>query len=246
MKILDAGCGRGEALDKLCTEKNANLAVGIDKSPRFIRDAADSANGSMNFILGSIEHLPFKPNKFDEVSCVHVLEHVDNPEKVINEFRYCIRPHGKLFISVPHPRIEQIVGKRIDGYFGPNMHQRIFSRDELVNLVEKHGFIKKDISNTGFFIALFNTYRFILLNDPFEMQSGRSYSNRNYAAYFFGMLDVLSTLNEKELKDYLEVKGMNYLFIPIALIARVLHLITCTMANLYANNLNIICTKGED
>ncbi|HJH27263.1 MAG TPA: hypothetical protein C5S37_10990 [Methanophagales archaeon] len=218
MNILDAGCGRGGKLHDLCSEKNAELAVGIDMSSSFIKDAANSKFEKCSFVTGSIEELPFKPNTFDEIHCFHVLEHVHEPEKVISELERCLRRNGKLFVSVPHHRIENLVGKRIPGYFSPRMHQRIFYRCELMGLIEKNGLKVDKANNSGFFTAIFNTYRFIVMKSSFEEQSG-GIEEWSIILKFLGWLDFLSRPfsagKKQNIRRKLGEKGIGWLFIPL-------------------------------
>jgi SAM-dependent methyltransferase len=45
---------------------------------------------------------PFKDNEFDEVYCSHVLEHVDNLEKVMKEIKRICRNSARIIIRTPH------------------------------------------------------------------------------------------------------------------------------------------------
>ena len=51
------------------------------------------------FILADAHYLPFKDNAFEHCTCFHVLEHVDNPYKVLKEL---IRVCKHIKIRVPH------------------------------------------------------------------------------------------------------------------------------------------------
>lgn len=45
---------------------------------------------------------PFKDNHFDEIELEHVLEHLDNPIKCLEELWRISKPNAKITISVPH------------------------------------------------------------------------------------------------------------------------------------------------
>ena len=246
MNILDAGCGRGGKLHNLSDEKNAELAAGIDMSSSFIKDAVNSKFDGCSFVIGAIEELPFKPNTFDEIHNFHVLEHVNDPEKTISEFGRCLRQKGRLFISVPHYRIENLVGKRIPGYFSPRMHQRIFYRGELIGLIEKNGLKVDKANNSGFFTAIFNTYRFIVMKSSFEEQSG-GIEEWSVVLKFLNVLDFLSKPfsegKKQNIKQKLGEKGIGWLFIPLLVSHLFLRSIEKIMIYIYANNLDIECVK---
>ena len=45
---------------------------------------------------------PVKPNTFDMVYASHILEHLEDPAKVIEELHRVCKPNGKVIIKVPH------------------------------------------------------------------------------------------------------------------------------------------------
>ena len=45
---------------------------------------------------------PFKSSSINEIHLYHVLEHLDNPIKKLEEIHRILKPGGKLFIRVPH------------------------------------------------------------------------------------------------------------------------------------------------
>ena len=45
---------------------------------------------------------PFKANSFKEIHMYHVLEHLDNPIKVMEELHRILQPGGIVYIRVPH------------------------------------------------------------------------------------------------------------------------------------------------
>jgi glycosyltransferase involved in cell wall biosynthesis len=57
----------------------------------------------------SVACLPFEDNKFGSVICEHVLEHVEDPKKAIDEIRRVLKPSGLLILVVPFnwPRHEK-------------------------------------------------------------------------------------------------------------------------------------------
>jgi len=54
-------------------------------------------------LLGSGLALPFKSDTFDEIHCIHVLEHLtrDKYPMMIQEMHRVLEPGGKLFVEVP-------------------------------------------------------------------------------------------------------------------------------------------------
>ena len=82
-RILDVGCGPNKYPG----------AIGVDKNPDTAADVL------CHFDEGS---LPFAGNSFDEVRAVHVIEHVADVVKTVEEFHRVTRPGGSLYIVTPH------------------------------------------------------------------------------------------------------------------------------------------------
>lgn len=91
-RILDAGAG--ECRNRSLIENQTYIAL----------DAA-CGDQSWNYadldVIANLEKVPFKPNSFDLVICTQVLEHVQEPQIVLNEFFRIIKGGGTLCISAP-------------------------------------------------------------------------------------------------------------------------------------------------
>lgn len=83
LKVLDVGCG---------LNKRAG-AIGIDLNPRSRAD-----------VLCDLDYFPypFRDNSFDELQAVHVIEHVADVMKSMEEFHRLVRPGGIVKLSTPH------------------------------------------------------------------------------------------------------------------------------------------------
>jgi len=81
-KIIDIGCGTGRLLKML--SNSGYETTGIDKDKTAIDFC--KRNG-VNVIEYDIEcgNLPFKDDEFDTAVLMHVIEHAEDPDKVINE-----------------------------------------------------------------------------------------------------------------------------------------------------------------
>jgi predicted SAM-dependent methyltransferase len=82
-RILDVGCGINKYPG----------AVGID---RIEGTAAD--------VIVDVDHFPypFRDAMFDHVRAVHVIEHVADVIRTIEEFHRLLRPGGTVYIATPH------------------------------------------------------------------------------------------------------------------------------------------------
>lgn len=81
-------------------------------------------------IFSPIHSIPRPDNFFDNILCIAVLEHVENPEKIIPEFLRVLKPGGHVVASVPFLQPEHKV---------PTDFQR-YTKDGLQRLFSLHGF----------------------------------------------------------------------------------------------------------
>jgi len=103
MKVLDAGCGEG-VLSILMAKKGA-IVTGVDFSLPNIESAIEKAKkldiekGLLTFQVGDAENLPFDTNSFDCVVSNHVLEHLPDFDKGLQEIYRVTKKHA--IIAVP-------------------------------------------------------------------------------------------------------------------------------------------------
>lgn len=101
--VLDLGCGDGTRLAVLIKESHVKLieTVGVDLSSLAIK-LASQQYPQLKFVQADLARLPFKNNQFDLAYCAFVLEHLDQPEKVIEEARRVLKKGGKLIMVAPN------------------------------------------------------------------------------------------------------------------------------------------------
>ena len=98
--ILDVGCKKAHLLD-LLEAKNINCSyTGIDISETVIDDLKDKKGIFLTHDL--MEPLPFPQNSFDNIFCLEVLEHLENPTFALKQFYSVLKPDGTLMLSVPN------------------------------------------------------------------------------------------------------------------------------------------------
>ena len=165
--ILDVGCGNGIISRHL--GRFGFKVTGIDVSEKAI-DKAQSLNqlSNVKFMKKSAEDLIAEGSKYDAIICSEVLEHLSNPDALLEVLNKSHLPNGKLIITLPNgkgPRESLITKpvlklrsknnwlwklivstKKTLGYSGTTVqsnadnldHVQFFSKKDIQHLSSKH------------------------------------------------------------------------------------------------------------
>ena len=123
--ILDFGCGKGIFVK--IAQKFGYQAFGYD------------IDSKANADFYSLKEIP--NHFFDAVVCFDVIEHVDDPPKILKNIRQKLKPNGLLFITTPN-RLG-LAGRIIKNKFWgltPGGHKNVFSLSQMENLLKSAGF----------------------------------------------------------------------------------------------------------
>ncbi len=155
-RLLDIGCGDG-ILGYYA--KNFYKEIhGIDVSETALKIAKERGIITKKVNMNE-EVLPFEADYFDAVTCLDVLEHVFEPEDLINEFSRVLKKGGIVVISTPNIRywhhLYDLTFRGIfpktssdeEHYDGGHLHY--FTFRDIEKLVEKRGF--KVLQRSGVF-----------------------------------------------------------------------------------------------
>jgi ubiquinone/menaquinone biosynthesis C-methylase UbiE len=104
-KVLDIGCGKGGLIISCALRGGDAIGIDIDSSElRIAKLRTKKVNGiNPQLIRCCADLLPFRSNLFDLVTATSVLEHVDNPDKVVKEMVRILKPRGYIFLTGPSP-----------------------------------------------------------------------------------------------------------------------------------------------
>jgi len=95
--ILDAGCGDGYGQEML--RRHGHTAIGIDLNGAKL--SASIAHGNSGVTLGDLHTLPYRSKCFNAIHCSHVLEHMLDATRALEEMNRVLRPSGVVLFVVP-------------------------------------------------------------------------------------------------------------------------------------------------
>jgi len=144
-KVLELGCGVGQFIRAIKKIKPALECFGVDISESAIQ-TAKSLNDGVNYELGG-DSIPFVDNFFDAVLIYDVLEHAENPDKIITEVRRILKSGGIFYLFVPCEGdilsvwnfLKKIgVGKNLTKKYAG--HINYFTRRDIYNILKRYDF----------------------------------------------------------------------------------------------------------
>ena len=144
-KLLEVGCGTGEALKKMA-EKGWEV-YGIDFDQKAVNQAI--LNG-IAAEYGTLNSQNFEKNSFDAVYLSHVLEHVPEPRSFLSECYRVMKQNSKLVIITPNTNsLGHILYKSSWRGLEPPRHLFIFNDINIEALLKEIGFTKIQVKTSG-------------------------------------------------------------------------------------------------
>jgi SAM-dependent methyltransferase len=100
MRILDAGCGTGEALSWLLEEVNpSGSVIGIDLAVAHVDAARVYASANIEVIQGDLLTAQLAPASIDFVWCVNTINHFRDPIQGVIRLTTLLRPRGRIALG---------------------------------------------------------------------------------------------------------------------------------------------------
>lgn len=153
-KVLDIGCGGGILTEALA--KAGAIATGIDMSNDAIQIAkqhAEMSDLTVHYEKIRVEDFATKnPHAFDVITCMEMLEHVPDPNAIIQSAAQLLKPNGKIFFSTINRNAKSFLSAIIGAEYilnllpkGTHHYQKFIKPSELTHWAEKNGFILRGL-----------------------------------------------------------------------------------------------------
>ncbi len=160
-KVLDVGCGGG-LLSEAMAQAGASV-TGIDLSFDLIAAASGHAKEqglTIDYHQRRVSEQASQDTRFDVVTCLELLEHVNDPKTIIEQCAQCLKPGGSLFVSTlnRHPRAF-LLGIIAAEYVlnlvpkGTHHYKQFIKPSELNHYAEDAGLEREDIKGFQYHVS---------------------------------------------------------------------------------------------
>src|SRR5580700_552765 len=158
-RVLDVGCGGGLLAESLA--RAGAQVTAIDLAPGMIEVARlHAAEGGLNidYRLAAAEELArSRPQAFDVVTCMEMLEHVPQPAAMVATLAQLLVPGGALFASTLNRNLRSFLLAIVGAEYllrliprGTHEYERLLRPAELARLARACTLELRDISGIGF------------------------------------------------------------------------------------------------
>lgn len=125
-----------------------------------------NTKGGKGIVLGTQEQFPFQEQFFDLVGAFEVLEHIEQPERAVQNVARALKPGGLFILSVP---TDPAHWSSWDVFAG---HVQRFEKKHLTEILEKEGFrvehcyVSRKLAHKRFFSWIIHAASFLPLHFP--------------------------------------------------------------------------------
>jgi len=169
IRVLDVGCGDGVVLKYVASicDKNDTI-VGLDVSKLRLERAHKLLGSRVKCVIGNATDLKFKTGFFDIVIFHHVLEHVPNDKKSLEEAYRVLKKGGYILVGVPNEggnvgKLLRFVHPKV---YMESQHIHFYTDSSMKQLIEEAGFKKVRTSRFGFLFPFYPIHWLILSIKP--------------------------------------------------------------------------------
>lgn len=160
--LLDLGSSDGETLNHIAELRPDLRLRSADKFGQPENYPAHCDFHRCDFVT---HRLPWPDRSVDAITCMHVIEHLDDWQNLIAETARVLRPGGRIYFETPHPKtvhLPSAKGKFTLNFFDDPTHVRVVSMTELSPQLERAGLRieRTGISRNWLFAASYPVFHF--------------------------------------------------------------------------------------
>jgi SAM-dependent methyltransferase len=146
LEILDVGCGTGLNMKYL---ERWGSVTGVDPSPASLSFCRERGHSSL--VMAPVERLPFADDRFDLVTALDVMEHLDDDLAGFKEIQRVLKPGGRALVLVPAYKFLWSLQDEV------SHHRRRYLGHELETVVRESGLAIERLTyaNTLLFPVIF-------------------------------------------------------------------------------------------
>jgi 2-polyprenyl-3-methyl-5-hydroxy-6-metoxy-1,4-benzoquinol methylase len=162
--VLDVGCGDGTYLRYL---PESVQRAGYEPSA-----AGQKSLAAMGLKFFDIDSSGLETTHFDLVTMWQSLEHVDQPDALLQKVKPLLGTNGELFVSVPNfASLQSKVYRTHWNHLDPTRHLFHYTQETLFRLLERNGFAIESVTTFSFEYGVFGWWQsfFNLLSIDFNM-----------------------------------------------------------------------------
>lgn len=136
--LLDIGPGAGGLAEVYARDRRV---VTVELDEHLAQEVAKRGSPwQLSSCRADAHELPIQDASVDGVIALEVLEHVDDPDRVLAEASRVLKPDGALCVAVPTSYTEVIYSRVHPRYMSNATHIRIFKKRELLQRLFRYGF----------------------------------------------------------------------------------------------------------
>ncbi|MGL6260309.1 bifunctional 2-polyprenyl-6-hydroxyphenol methylase/3-demethylubiquinol 3-O-methyltransferase UbiG [Vibrio sp. WXL210] len=154
-QVLDVGCGGGILAESMARQEAIVTGLDMGREPLEVARLRSLETGiKVNYLQNTVEqHAADKPEQYDVVTCMEMLEHVPDPQSVISSVAKLVKPGGHVFFSTLNRNIKSylfaIVGAekllRIVPE-GTHNHDKFIKPSEMIKMIDHTPLIERGIT----------------------------------------------------------------------------------------------------
>ncbi|MDB5175738.1 MAG: class SAM-dependent methyltransferase [Candidatus Saccharibacteria bacterium] len=141
-RAIELGCGEGFSTERLRKILPEGITLDASEFVEQLVPLAQAKNPTVTITQESIYELQHKPESYDLVFLLEVLEHLDYPEQALEEITKILKPGGKLILGVPREPIWRALnmarGKYLKDFGNTIGHLNHWSSTGLIKFMKQH------------------------------------------------------------------------------------------------------------